>query len=251
MALKVSLASIYKIGAVSKQTGLSVATLRSWEGQYGLLAPQRTPGGTRLYSNDDVERARYFRTLIRERGYSLNALAAAVTATPDRPASDSAVQSVLRRLVRADPGWQPTLAFLDGVKALTGMAIAAIGLYLPLREAVYFAVTVGAARGRQFGGTPIAVSEFPVSWQQAINAQQACFHPDLLRLKLPRSLTAWARETRTRSFYAEPLTIGRRLVGVLMIGSPIAAGISRTAEEICARLAIPAGPTISFFAAQF
>ena len=88
-------------------------------------------------------------------------------------------------------------------------------------------------------------------WQQTISAQQPCFHPDLLRLKLAASLTGWVRETRTRSFYAEPLTVGRKLVGVPMMGSPTAAGISRRAQEICERLAVPAGPTISLFAAQF
>ena len=89
----------------------------------------------------------------------------------------------------------------------------------------------------------------PVRRQQTISAQQPCFHPDLLRLKLAGSLTGWVRETRTRSFYAEPLTVGRKLVGVPMIGSPTAAGISRRAQEICERLAVPAGPTISLFAA--
>ena len=245
------MASVYKIGSVSKETGLSAATLRSWEVQYGLLAPQRTPGGTRLYSEDDIERARYFRMLIRERGYSLNALAAAVVAAPGGSATDSDFHAVLRRLVRAEPGWQATAAFLDGVKGLTGMTTAAIGLYLRWREAVFFAVTVRPGHARQFGGTPIAVSEFPVPWQHAVNSLQPCFHPDLLRLKLAGSLTVWVRQTRTRSFYAEPLAVGRKLVGVLMIGSPTAAGITRRAQEICARLAVFAGPPISFFAAQF
>jgi DNA-binding transcriptional MerR regulator len=245
------LASVYKIGSVSKATGLSAATLRSWEVHHGLLTPQRTPGGTRLYSDDDIERARYFRMLVRERGYSLNALAAAVVATPGGRPTEADFDSLLRRLVRAEPGWPATVAFLDGVKAMTEMTMATIGLYLRWRDAVFFAVTVRPGRARQFGGTPIAVSEFPLPWQQAIHALQPCFHPDLLRLKLPGSLTAWVRQTRTRSFYAEPLAVGRKLVGVLMIGSPTAAGISRRAQEICARLAVPAGPAISLFAAQF
>jgi len=88
-------------------------------------------------------------------------------------------------------------------------------------------------------------------WQQTISAQQPCFHPDLLRLKLAGSLTGWVRETRTRSFYARPLTVGRKLLGVPMIGNQSAAGISRRAQEICERLAVPTAPAISLFAAQF
>jgi len=55
---------------------------------------------------------------------------------------------------------------------------------------------------------PSTSPRMPMRWQQTISAQQPCFHPDLLRLKLAGSLTGWVRETRTRSFYAEPLTVG-------------------------------------------
>src|SRR5438105_2774978 len=70
-------------------------------------------------------------------------------------------------------------------------------------------------------------------------------------VKLAGSLTGWVRETRTRSFYARPLTVGRKLLGVPMIGNQSAAGISRRAQEICERLAVPTAPAISLFAAQF
>ncbi|TMD48878.1 MAG: MerR family transcriptional regulator, partial [Chloroflexi bacterium] len=66
---------VYKIGAVSQKTGLSSSTLRLWEDQYGLLAPLRTKGGTRLYSESDVERVLYVRDLVRERGFALDAIA--------------------------------------------------------------------------------------------------------------------------------------------------------------------------------
>src|SRR5947199_8591572 len=90
----------------------------------------------------------------------------------------------------------------------------------------------------------------PVRRQQTISAQQPCFHPDLLRLKLAGSLTGWVRETERELLCRAPHG-WRKLVGVPMIGSPTAAGISRRAQEICQRLAVPAGPTISLFAAQF
>src|SRR5438874_10972731 len=69
------MAGIYKIGVVSRKTGLSPSSLRLWEDQYGLLAPHRTRGGTRIYSEADVERVLYVRHLVRERCIALLAIA--------------------------------------------------------------------------------------------------------------------------------------------------------------------------------
>jgi DNA-binding transcriptional MerR regulator len=46
---------IYNLKAVCKETGLSPATLRAWERRYGLIKPQRSAGGHRLYTRQDVE----------------------------------------------------------------------------------------------------------------------------------------------------------------------------------------------------
>ena len=46
---------IYNLKAVMLEVGLSAATLRAWERRYGLLKPQRSPGGHRLYSRQDIE----------------------------------------------------------------------------------------------------------------------------------------------------------------------------------------------------
>jgi MerR family transcriptional regulator, light-induced transcriptional regulator len=47
-----------RIGEVSRRTGVSVDLLRAWEKRYGVLSPDRSEGGFRLYSEDDVERVR-------------------------------------------------------------------------------------------------------------------------------------------------------------------------------------------------
>jgi methanogenic corrinoid protein MtbC1 len=41
---------------VLRRTGLTPDLLRAWERRYGVVAPGRTPGGQRLYSESDVER---------------------------------------------------------------------------------------------------------------------------------------------------------------------------------------------------
>jgi DNA-binding transcriptional MerR regulator len=50
---------IYSISAVERMVGVPAATLRNWEERYGLIQPQRSPGGHRLYSRDQVEQIRF------------------------------------------------------------------------------------------------------------------------------------------------------------------------------------------------
>jgi len=50
---------MYSIGAVAQMLGIPPATLRTWEERYGLLVPERSPGGHRVYSRDQVEQLRF------------------------------------------------------------------------------------------------------------------------------------------------------------------------------------------------
>jgi DNA-binding transcriptional MerR regulator len=45
-----------RIGELSRRVGASPELLRAWETRYGLLEPERTPGGLRLFSEDDERR---------------------------------------------------------------------------------------------------------------------------------------------------------------------------------------------------
>ena len=45
----------YPIRTVSQLTGVNAVTLRAWERRYGLIRPERTPKGHRLYTPADVE----------------------------------------------------------------------------------------------------------------------------------------------------------------------------------------------------
>ena len=44
----------YTVTEVGERTGVPAATLRQWERRYGFPAPERTPGGYRLYSEADI-----------------------------------------------------------------------------------------------------------------------------------------------------------------------------------------------------
>jgi CheY-like chemotaxis protein len=46
---------IYSIGAVSRMLGVPAATLRAWEDRYGVVVPERSEGGQRLYTRSQIE----------------------------------------------------------------------------------------------------------------------------------------------------------------------------------------------------
>ena len=57
---------VYSIGAVATMLSIAPATLRSWEDRYGLVVPQRSPGGHRLYSRDQVDHLRFIQAQLAE-----------------------------------------------------------------------------------------------------------------------------------------------------------------------------------------
>ena len=51
--------ALYSIGAVARMLDIPAATLRTWEERYGLPKPERSAGGHRLYSRDQVAQLRF------------------------------------------------------------------------------------------------------------------------------------------------------------------------------------------------
>src|SRR5918998_6452027 len=47
-----------RIGELSRRVGMSPELLRAWETRYGVVRPERTSGGLRLYSDRDERRLR-------------------------------------------------------------------------------------------------------------------------------------------------------------------------------------------------
>jgi CheY-like chemotaxis protein len=50
---------VYSIGAVSRLLAVPAATLRTWQERYAVVVPERSGGGHRLYSRDQVEQLRF------------------------------------------------------------------------------------------------------------------------------------------------------------------------------------------------
>jgi len=103
----------HPIAVVAERTGLSRDVLRVWERRYGAVAPTRTAGGQRLYSDDDVSRfrllaeaTRHGRSIRHVARLSTDALAALVaTDAAERPAGESlhgatALDSVIAEALR-------------------------------------------------------------------------------------------------------------------------------------------------------
>jgi MerR family transcriptional regulator, heat shock protein HspR len=61
---------IYMISVAAELVNMHPQTLRLYENK-GLVRPKRTPGGTRLYSEADVERLRIIQRLTTELGLNL------------------------------------------------------------------------------------------------------------------------------------------------------------------------------------
>lgn len=54
---------VYTISVAAEMVGAGVQTLRMYEAR-GLVHPERTAGGTRRYSNDDIERLKRITALL-------------------------------------------------------------------------------------------------------------------------------------------------------------------------------------------
>ena len=64
----------YRIGAVSRLTGLSADVVRVWERRYDAIKPQRSDGGSRLYSDAEIARLRRLRQAV-EMGHAIGQIA--------------------------------------------------------------------------------------------------------------------------------------------------------------------------------
>ncbi len=125
----------HRIGEFSRRVGVAPELLRAWEQRYGLLQPERTPGGFRLYGEEDAERVARMRRALDE---GLSAAEAARVAleplsSPDRPIEDAAA-----RLMSAIEAYDEAAvqAALDDGLAAFGLETFVRDLILPTLSAV-------------------------------------------------------------------------------------------------------------------
>src|SRR6185436_1880698 len=85
---------MYTIKQASLRTGIDVSLIRAWERRYGVVHPERSAGGYRLYDDDAIARLRAMRALIAQ-GWSAAQAAAAVVDAPPSAGTASAGPSDL------------------------------------------------------------------------------------------------------------------------------------------------------------
>lgn len=66
--------SLYRIGTVSRLSGIPVPTIRMWERRYQLVTPGRTPAGGRLYSQAELERLMLLKAAV-DAGHAIGTVA--------------------------------------------------------------------------------------------------------------------------------------------------------------------------------
>jgi DNA-binding transcriptional MerR regulator/methylmalonyl-CoA mutase cobalamin-binding subunit len=113
----------HPIQVVARRTGLSSDVLRAWERRYGLVHPERTSSGRRLYSDADVERLALLRRAT-QAGRSIGQLAELSDAEIRRLTDEDLAAKPLRgasagTIVRPDPSDLRRDA-LEAVRALDG-----------------------------------------------------------------------------------------------------------------------------------
>jgi MerR family transcriptional regulator, light-induced transcriptional regulator len=92
------------IAALARRTGVRPDTLRKWEQRYGILRPDRTPGGQRRYGEADVARVEWLKARLGE-GYRIGEAATLLGASDNRAVGRSTEElraGILAALERTD-----------------------------------------------------------------------------------------------------------------------------------------------------
>jgi DNA-binding transcriptional MerR regulator len=63
---------MYNMKSVATMLGISAGTIRSWENRYNVVSPQRSEGGHRLYTDEDVEDLHWLKVQTEEKGLSIS-----------------------------------------------------------------------------------------------------------------------------------------------------------------------------------
>lgn len=134
-------APLVRIGELSRRTGVGIDTLRAWERRYGLLHPERSPGGFRLYGRSDQERVRAMKALI-DSGVTASEAARLASSGPESPAGPRGareavgdhgprLEAALERFDETDAN-----AILDDALARFTIDAVASRIFLPVMQAI-------------------------------------------------------------------------------------------------------------------
>jgi DNA-binding transcriptional MerR regulator len=122
-----------RIGELSRRSGVSPELLRAWERRYGLLRPDRSVGGLRLYSAGDLERVRLMQHHMTQGVAAREAAALAAQTGVGATAFDArGARAALHRTLEAfdEPGGQAVLDDLLAVATVDALLSEVVVPYL-------------------------------------------------------------------------------------------------------------------------
>jgi DNA-binding transcriptional MerR regulator/methylmalonyl-CoA mutase cobalamin-binding subunit len=136
------MASSLNIAAIARRTGVAPDTLRKWEQRYGVLRPDRTPGGQRRYSERDVARVEWLRDRLRE-GYRIGEAARILGGGDAQPAAqpEELPELILAALAANDADRLDSL--LDQTFGVLPLEQAIVDVVAPLTERLGIAWSEG------------------------------------------------------------------------------------------------------------
>jgi DNA-binding transcriptional MerR regulator len=211
----------YPLRTAARLTGLSPALLRAWERRYGIVVPQRTPGGTRRYSAADLERLKRVKAVV-DAGHRIGEVARLAPEELERLAGGSD---------DAPPSDDPA-AILDALANLDGAA-AQRGLALQL-------ATLGPTRFARSVALPL-VREIGERWsQQRLGIASEHLATSLLRSLLGGALQPTAVSLRgPRIVFAtptgEPHELGTLIAALVALGAgaqPLYLGVDVPVDDL-------------------
>jgi MerR family transcriptional regulator, light-induced transcriptional regulator len=141
----------HRIGEFARRVGVTPELLRAWEQRYGLLRPVRTPGGFRLYGEEDAERVARMRQALDE---GLSAAEAARAALEAASAPDGLIEDARARLIAAIDSYDEA-----GVQAALDDGLAAFGLEAFVRDLI-LPTLIAVGRGWEQGRVGISQEHF-------------------------------------------------------------------------------------------
>jgi MerR family transcriptional regulator, light-induced transcriptional regulator len=114
-----------RIGELSQRTGVSPELLRAWQRRYGLLKPERSPGGFRLYSRADEARVRRMKDHLAHGVAAAEAARLAARTEAEEPAF-GAIKILRTDLARALEGFDESAAHRVLDAALASFSLDAV-----------------------------------------------------------------------------------------------------------------------------
>lgn len=88
----------YRIGEVSRLSGLEQYVLRYWESEFPQLKPNKGKSGQRLYSKKDLDAVLHIKQLLYKDGYTIAGARKKLNSKGDRDALESVIESTKKEL---------------------------------------------------------------------------------------------------------------------------------------------------------